>query len=91
MTGSVEPPFLTFLLISLSISTYCKGEMLPNTSVSVAVLPSTKYVHPCELGKVLKFKVTLEALTGTITKVLTAKTEDVIAILDKQFLSPPDK
>jgi hypothetical protein len=22
-------PFLTFLLISLSISTYCKGEMLP--------------------------------------------------------------
>jgi hypothetical protein len=35
--------------------------------------------------------VTLEALTGTITKVLTAKTEDVIAILDKQFLSPPDK
>jgi hypothetical protein len=25
-------PFLTFLLISLSISTYCKGEMLPEAT-----------------------------------------------------------
>ncbi|MDB9413097.1 hypothetical protein PN446_11110, partial [Microcystis aeruginosa CS-567/02] len=28
-------PFLTFLLISLSISTYCKGEMLPGVGCRV--------------------------------------------------------
>jgi hypothetical protein len=40
MTGSVEPPFLTFLLISLSISTYCKGEMLPILSVPLGAMIS---------------------------------------------------
>jgi formylglycine-generating enzyme required for sulfatase activity len=31
-------PFLTFLLISLSISTYCKGEMLPHSAQYQAVM-----------------------------------------------------
>ncbi len=41
--GGNDTMFLTFLLISLSISTYCKGEMLPIASLFSEVNLLLKY------------------------------------------------